>query len=139
MKSVALLLLSLVLLTACARSPKIQRVQALPSAAEFASQVEARPGLVVVDFWAAWCGPCRKLAPVLEDLAAEYEGRVAFYKVNVDEVPDLAEAFEVTSIPTIMLFRNGALRDLTTGRHPAQFYREWIEKERAAMLEGTSL
>ena len=62
---------------------------------------------VLVDFWATWCGPCRMLAPVIEKVAEKYAGRVKVGKVNVDEEPALASAFRVSSIPTLMVFKNG--------------------------------
>lgn len=139
MKTGSIFLITALLFCGCARSHKMERVQPILTMAEFESRVESQPGLAVVDFWASWCGPCRKLVPVLEDLAAEYEGQVNFYKVNVDELPELPDSFKVSSVPTIMLFRNGEFRDLITGRAPAQRYREWIDRERADLLKGTNL
>ena len=62
---------------------------------------------VLVDFWAPWCGPCRMVAPVVDELAEEYEGRVSFGKVNVDESPNVARKFGVMSIPTLIIFKDG--------------------------------
>lgn len=70
---------------------------------------------VLVDFWADWCGPCKMLAPVIEELAAQYEGKVAVGKVNVDEVPDLAVRYGVMSIPTVILFVKGNEVDRLVG------------------------
>jgi thioredoxin 1 len=64
---------------------------------------------VLVDFWAAWCGPCRMVAPVLEQLASEYEGKVLIAKVNVDEQIELASRYGIRSIPTVILFKNGQI------------------------------
>ena len=70
---------------------------------------------VLVDFWAEWCGPCKMLAPILDELATEQAGRVKVTKVNVDENPGLAARFRVESIPTLLYFANGELRDRQIG------------------------
>jgi len=63
---------------------------------------------VLVDFWAAWCGPCRMVAPLVEELAGEYEGRVTMVKLNVDENPQIASQYGIMSIPTLLIFKDGA-------------------------------
>ena len=78
----------------------------------------ANEGLVMVDFWAEWCGPCRAIAPVLEELAAASEGRVTLMKVNVDENPGLAARYGIRSIPTILFFNEGAIVDRVLGAAP---------------------
>jgi len=78
----------------------------------------ATPGLVMVDFWAEWCGPCRAIAPVLEELAEASEGRVTLMKVNVDESPGLAVRFGIRSIPKIVFFKKGAIVDRVIGAAP---------------------
>ena len=75
---------------------------------------------VLVDFWAAWCGPCRMLAPVVAQIAAEYDGKVKVGKVNVDEQPELASAFQVASIPTVLIFKDGKLAETSVGYRPKE-------------------
>jgi thioredoxin 1 len=87
------------------------------SDASFSSEISKYP-LMVVDFWAAWCGPCRLVAPVIEQLAREYAGQVAFGKLNVDENPLTSNEFEVQSIPTLLIFRNGEAVDGFIGAAP---------------------
>jgi len=89
----------------------------LLSDASFSSEISKYP-LMVVDFWAAWCGPCRAVAPIIEQLAKEYAGRVAFGKLNVDENPLTSGEFEVQSIPTLLIFRNGEAVDGIVGAVP---------------------
>ena len=73
---------------------------------------------VLVDFWATWCGPCRMVAPIVEEIADEYDGRIKIGKVNVDEEPELAMQFRVASIPTLMVFKNGQLVNTAVGYRP---------------------
>lgn len=77
--------------------------------ASFDKEVMSSDIPVVLDFWAEWCGPCRMLSPVLEDLATEYGDRVLFCKINVDDEPELAARFGIASIPTLLFFKNSAI------------------------------
>ena len=70
---------------------------------------------VLVDFWATWCGPCRMMAPIVEEIAAEYDGKVTVGKVNVDDELELANAFDIDSIPTLMVFKNGEVAGTLVG------------------------
>lgn len=74
---------------------------------DFDSRVTGGTGLVIVDFWATWCGPCKQMAPVFEALASELAGEVTFLKVDVDEAPALAERFELRSVPTLVVLSDG--------------------------------
>ncbi len=88
----------------------------------FDQEVLKANGLVVVDFYAPWCGPCRMLAPFFEQLAAEFAGRAKFVKVNVDDAPLLATRYGITGVPTVMLFKGGVLVDTYLGvPSPKQF------------------
>lgn len=81
----------------------------------------------VIDFSASWCGPCRMMAPVLESLSDEMAGKVEFYNVDVDEVPELAAEFQVQSIPCLVLMKNGAAADRSVGFRPGDQIKAWIE------------
>ncbi|GAB6074145.1 thioredoxin [Nautilia lithotrophica] len=84
--------------------------------------------VVVVDFWAPWCGPCRMIAPIIEELAEEYKEKgVVVGKVNTDEAPEIAGQFGIRSIPTVIFFKNGEAVDAMIGAAPKQMYVEKIE------------
>ena len=81
---------------------------------------------VLVDFWATWCGPCRMLSPIIEEIAEEYEGSVKVGKVNVDDEPELAAQYGIESIPTVMYFRNGEVSDTAIGYRPKSEFEKII-------------
>ena len=86
--------------------------------ASFDSTLAEHQEAVVVDFWAEWCGPCKAIAPVLEELAQEYAGKVTIVKLNVDEHPGVAARFQVRSIPTLLFFKGGRVVDQVIGAVP---------------------
>ncbi len=104
----------------------------------FQTEVLAAGLPVVVDFYAPWCGPCKMLAPLLERLAAEFQGRVQFAKVNVDDAPGLAAACEVTGVPTLALFRDGKLVETRVGLASPKDLRGWLERSAAAVSQTTA-
>ena len=97
------------------------------SDADFDSQVLKSTEPVVVDFWAEWCGPCRAIAPALEEIANGALGsKVKIVKLNVDENPQTAQKYRIQSIPTLMLFKNGQLASRQVGAAPKQKLEQWI-------------
>ncbi|UAY54977.1 thioredoxin [Arachidicoccus terrestris] len=86
--------------------------------ANFQNEVIANDKLTVVDFWAEWCGPCRAIGPVVEELAKEYEGQVKVGKLNVDNNPDVSVKYGITSIPAILFIKNGEVVDKQIGAVP---------------------
>ncbi|MGA9779475.1 MAG: thioredoxin [Limisphaerales bacterium] len=94
----------------------------------FESEVLKAAGPVLVDFYAPWCGPCKMLAPLLEQLAIEFTGRVRFAKLNVDDASELAGRYDVTGAPTLMLFRGGNVADQIVGFASPSLLKCWLEK-----------
>jgi len=98
----------------------------------WSNEVEKSTTPVVVDFWAPWCGPCRMVSPVIEKLAAKYSGKVKVVKVNVDDNQELAMKFNIMSIPTIMVFKEGKAVDQAIGAAPSEFYEKLLVKNKIA-------
>lgn len=94
--------------------------------ADFDSKVES--GVQLVDFWATWCGPCKMIAPVLEELAADYEGKADILKLDVDENPSTAAKYEVMSIPTLIVFKDGQPVDKVVSFQPKENLAEVLDK-----------
>jgi thioredoxin 1 len=84
-------------------------------------------GLMITDFWAAWCGPCRLIAPIIEELAKEYEGKVTFAKLNIDENPMTAQQLGIMSIPTMIVSRKGKIVDVLIGAMPKAMIKQKID------------
>jgi len=104
-------------------------VKTLPqlNSAEFDKEVLKSQTPAVVDFYADWCGPCRMVSPIIEQLSKEYSGKVKFVKVNTDENPDVAMKYGIMSIPTIMVFKNGQVASTVIGAGPASTYKQKID------------
>ena len=98
----------------------------------FRQDVLEAPGPVLVDFWAEWCGPCKAVAPVLDELARDYAGKLTVAKVDIDENPVTPNEYGVRGIPTMLLFRDGKLLDQKVGALPKSALKDWI----VGQLEG---
>ena len=104
--------------------------------ATFAAEVEQSTLPVLVDFWAPWCGPCRMVAPVIDELSGEYAGRVKFVKVNTDENQNVASAYGIRSIPTLAVFRDGQPVDGVLGAVPKKILKELLDKQMSTTTVG---
>ena len=96
--------------------------------ANFQAEVLQSADTVMVDFWAPWCGACKNVAPVLEELAATYQGKIRIVKMNVVENPETTDAYEIRGLPTLIIFKNGQPADKLSGARPKSPLIELIEK-----------
>src|SRR3989475_479924 len=96
--------------------------------ATFGAEVELHQGLAIVDFWATWCGPCLMVAPIMEQIAGEYDGQVKVTKVDVDANQRTAMRFNVRSIPSILFFKDGRHVDTLVGAYPKQVFVQKIQQ-----------
>jgi thioredoxin 1 len=94
---------------------------------DFKSTIKGYP-LVVIDFWAPWCGPCRIVGPIIDELSKEYKGRVVFAKMNVDQNPIIASTMHVMGIPTLMIFKDGNIVQRVSGALPKKYMKQMIDK-----------
>jgi thioredoxin 1 len=108
--------------------PLVMALAHITSTKDWQAQVIDSPKPVFVDFWAEWCGPCRMVGPVVEELAKDYDGKVSFVKVNVDEANELAAKYNVFSIPTLMLFNNGQVVAQQVGAASKESYKNMIDR-----------
>jgi thioredoxin 1 len=102
------------------------------SDAEFESKILGSEGPVLVDFWAEWCGPCKQLSPILDEVAGEFSGKVRVAKVNIDENPESPTKYGVRGIPTMILFKDGQPVATKVGALPKSQLVEWLESTIAA-------
>ena len=95
--------------------------------ATFDEEILKSDTLAIVDFWAVWCGPCKMIAPIMEEFASEYEGKIKIAKVDVDHNPNIAVKYGIRSIPTVMFFKDGKVVDQVIGAIPKSHFQEKID------------
>ena len=98
------------------------------TAATFDSEVLKSETLTLVDFWAPWCGPCRKMGPLLDEIASEFEGRLKVVKINTDENLKTAKEYQISGLPSLLLFKNGEAKEIMVGLMPKSSIVSNIEK-----------
>ena len=98
------------------------------SSANWSAEVDKAPGLVLVDFWAVWCGPCQMVGPIVDELATEYNGKLKVMKLNTDENPDVAGRYGIMSIPTLLFFKGGQAVDKVVGAVPKKVLKDAIDR-----------
>ncbi len=96
--------------------------------ATFDSEVKNADKPVLVDFWAEWCGPCRQVAPILEELSKEFDGQLKVVKLDVDSNPKVAQAYNIRGIPSLLLFKNGQVAGQKVGALPKQQLKAWLSE-----------
>ena len=107
-----------------AENPNIHQV----SDTSFEGDILKSEKPVLVDFWAPWCGPCRSVAPIVDDLATQYKDKIKVAKINVDESSQVAMKYQITSIPTFILFKNGEVADRVLGALPRSEFVKFIDR-----------
>ncbi|MFH1559052.1 MAG: thioredoxin [Patescibacteria group bacterium] len=93
----------------------------------FQKQIKKNQGLMLVDFWAPWCGPCQMMSPIIQELSKEYKGKVKIAKLNVDENKQAAQEYQVMSIPTLIIFKNGEETQRMVGAHDKETLKEKLD------------
>ena len=101
---------------------------------EFENSILKNSGVCLVDFWAEWCGPCKQISPILEEIASEENNDITIAKINIDENPRVATDYGIRSIPTMLLFSNGELKDTKVGALPKQELNDWIKSNSQKIL-----
>ena len=99
----------------------------IADASNWDGEVLQSPEIVMVDFWAVWCGPCQMVGPIVEELAQEYQGRLKVMKLNTDEAPEVAGKYQIMSIPSILFFKGGEMVEKIVGARPKQQFKQVID------------